>query len=262
MLIDAHAHLDRYGDELESALAEIAKHRIFTISTSMDLPSYERTLEIAKQCKFVLPAFGVHPWNAPAYADRLDELDDAAARSPVLGEIGLDYFFVDDPSQFPAQRKVFEYFLSAAAEQKKIVNLHTKGAEEEVLHLLDRYEIVRAIVHWYSGPLDVFREWVGRGTYFTIGVELLYSEHIQNIARELPMDQLLTETDNPGGPKGLTGTLGMPVLLKQVVRGLAELRGTTVESVIQTVHDNFARLIAPDPWLSKTCTRFFKVHGV
>ncbi|GAG02118.1 unnamed protein product, partial [marine sediment metagenome] len=108
MLIDAHAHLDRYGDALESALQEIAQHKIFTISNSLDLPSYKRNLEISEMCELVLPTFGVHPWMAPEYADRLEDLHIAIEQSPMLGEIGLDYYFVEDPAEYPAQRKVLE----------------------------------------------------------------------------------------------------------------------------------------------------------
>jgi TatD DNase family protein len=257
MLIDAHMHLDRYKDALPAALEEITRHRIFTISNSMDLPSYRRNLEISQTCAFVLPTFGVHPWNAHQYVERLEELSEAIAHSPMLGEIGLDYYFVDDASRYPAQRRVLEFFLAAAQAQEKIVNLHTKGAESDVLDLLRRYNIQRAIVHWYSGPLDVFRALVARGTYLTIGVEVLYSEHIQTLARELPAEQLLTETDNPGGPRGLIGALGMPLLIKDVVQALAELRASTPPAIEQTVQANFMRLIRDDARLSKTY-EFFK----
>lgn len=255
MLIDAHAHLDRYGDGLESALSEITQHGIFTISNSMDLPSYERNLEIARRCELVLPIFGVHPWNAPEYVDRLKDLSDALEHSPMIGEIGLDHHFVEDPSAYPAQRQVLEFFLTAANEQGKIVNLHTKGAEREILGLLDRYGIRRAIVHWYSGPLDVFGEMVERGVTFTVGVEVLHSDHIRAIARQVPSRQLLTETDNPGGPKSYTGALGTPLLVREVVEALARLRETTAEAVTETVQANLARLVEGDPRLCETHAR-------
>ncbi len=102
MFIDTHSHVDRYDlvDEqaLGSALAEITQHRILTISNSMDLPSYERNLEIGKMCSLVLPTFGVHPWNATEYANRLEDLSEAIEQSPMIGEIGLDHFFVKDTS--------------------------------------------------------------------------------------------------------------------------------------------------------------------
>lgn len=258
MLIDVHSHLDRYEDSLKSALAEIAQHRIFTISNSMDLPSYSRNLEIGKMSGLVLPTFGVHPWNAPAYVDYLGDLTNAIEQSPILGEIGLDYHFVEDVSLYPAQRKVFESFLTVAKEQEKIVSLHTKGAESEVLYLLNRYDIQRTIVHWYSGPIDIFRALVAGGTYFTIGVEVIYSDHIQTIARELPSQLLLTETDNPDGPKWLTHKLGMPLLIRDVIQVLAELRKETAEAIIKIVQTNFVRLIRDDPWLSETYARVFE----
>jgi TatD DNase family protein len=259
MLVDAHAHLDRYDlvgeGALDSALQQIAQHRIFTVSNSMDLASYARNLAIAEKCDLVLPVFGVHPWNAPQYAHRLEELREAIDKSPMLGEIGLDHHFVADASHYPAQRKVLAFLLAAAREQGKIVTLHTKGAEMEVLELLDRYEIHRAIVHWYSGPLNIFRELAARGLYFTIGIEVLHSEHIQTIARETPLERLLTETDNPGGPKEFIGGPGMPELVKEVVAGIAQARKSTAEAIAQTVHANLLRLVRDDPRLAETCAR-------
>ena len=250
MYIDAHSHVDRYElfDEqaLGPALAEITETKILTVSNSMDLPSYQRNLEIGEMCSWVVPIFGVHPWNAPEYAGRLDELSEAIEGSPMIGEIGLDYHFVQDVSAFPAQRKVFEFFLAAAREQEKIVTLHTKGAEREVLALLDQYDLPRVIVHWYSGPLEIVRELVARGAYFTVGVEVHYSEHIRTIAREIPARQLLTETDNPGGPKGFLGEFGTPALVQDVVRGVAEARGTTTEAIIRMVQANIYGLIRDD----------------
>ena len=253
MLIDAHAHLDRYEEDLEAVLEEINQNQIFTISTSMDVPAYERNLKIAGKCDLVLPTFGIHPWNAPEYAERLEELRDFIDRSPMIGEIGLDHYFVKDASQYSAQIKVFEFFLTAAREQGKVVNLHAKGAENEVLDLLRNYDIERAIVHWYSGPLDVLREMIDRGFYFTVGVEVLYSEHIQAIARSLPSERLLTETDNPAGRKWLAGAQAMPLLIKDVVQKLAELRKTTAEAIMETVQANFIRLIGNDERLLEAC---------
>ena len=258
MLIDAHAHLDRYEDKLESALEEINQNRIFTLSNSMDLPSYEENLNIGKKCELVLPTFGIHPWNAPEYADQLEDLKEIIEQTPIIGEIGLDYHSAEYAYQFSAQRKVFEFFLEKAKEQNKIVNLHTRGAEKEVLVLLKEYEIQRAIIHWYSGPLDILDKLVDEGTYFTIGVEILDSEHIKTIAQRLPMDRLLTETDNPGGQMWVKGILGMPSVIKEVIQVSAEVKNTTEQVIIQTVETNFARLIQDDPRLSEINAKFFK----
>ncbi len=82
-----------------------------------------------------------------------------------------------------------------------------------------------------------------RGIYFTVGVEVLYSPGIRAIARAIPRDLLLTETDNPGGLRWLAATSGMPGILVDVVEKLAELRGWTFEDTAQIVWDNFSRLM-------------------
>jgi TatD DNase family protein len=250
MLIDAHAHLDGYmglgAAALDKALAEIDLHKIFTISNSMDVPSYGRNVEIAARCPFVLPAFGIHPWNAHKYADRPEELSAFLDQSPLYGEIGLDHYFVKIKSRYPAQKQIFEFFLGAARDQDKIVIVHTKGAEAEALEILGRHAPLRVIVHWYSGPPDVFRQMVKSGFYFTVGGEVRRSEKIRAIAREIPADRLLTETDNPGGPRSYTRRPGSPADLLEIIRSLAVARGTTPDELVLTIKTNITDLIGND----------------
>jgi TatD DNase family protein len=89
------------------------------------------------------------------------------------------------------------------------------------------------------------------GFYFTIGVEVLFSQHIQDIARSLPAELMLTETDNPGGKESLTGTIGTPLLIKDIIAKLAEIRGTSDQIIMTTVHNNLIRLGDNDPWLAR-----------
>ena len=258
MLVDAHAHLDRYPDELLApALAEIRRASILTIATAMDLSSYERAKAIAARCPLVVPAFGIHPWNAPVYSDELRDqsLRRALDEALLFGEIGLDRRFVPNARTHPAQRAVFELFLAAARDQGKLVNLHTSGAEEEVCQLLERFGRPAAIVHWYSGPADAFARLLELGALFTVGVEVHFSPHIQALARIIPDDRLLTETDNPEGMEWLTGTPGMPLLVTDVVGKLAELRGTNPEGIVQTVEQNLFRLMRANRWLAPVAER-------
>ena len=249
MLIDAHAHVDKYGEDLDAALKEITERRIFTIATAMDLPSYKALRSIAERCDLVLATFGIHPRRAPEYANRLRELNPYIEASPAIGEIGLDFHWVKDRSEYSAQLKVLEYFLAAAREQNKFVNLHTKGAEKKILELLEHYDVKRAIIHWYSGPLDVFRAMAQFGAYFTVGVEVLYSDTIRAIAKEIPDHLLLTETDNPGGLKWLKGVVGMPKDIEKVVDAIAGVRSASPVSIIRTIHENCLQMMKDDPWL-------------
>ena len=251
MLIDAHCHLDRFEGNLGHALEQIKQHRIFTISNSMDLPSYEQNVRIARASDFVLPVFGIHPWNASEYVRCLKDIDQAISESPIIGEIGLDYYFVNETPLYDDQREVFEYSLRAASSQRKIVILHTKGAENETFQLLRQYDIERVIIHWYSGPWHILEAMVAHGFYFTIGVEVMFSQHIQDIAGYLPSELILTETDNPGGYKSITGTVGTPLLIKDVIRKVAEIRGTSAQVIMTTVQNNLIRIGGNDPWLAR-----------
>jgi len=249
MLIDAHVHLDRYGDLLDQALSDIKSRRIFTVATAMDIPSYLELQKLGERSDLILPTFGIHPRRAAEYAERLPEIGRYIESSPAIGEIGLDFHWIKDSSTYLAQRKVLTYFIAAAREQKKFVNLHTKSGEKEILDLLEKYDVRRAIVHWYSGPMDILRAMAEFGCYFTIGVEVRFSDYIKSIAQAVPEHLLLTETDNPGGLKWLSGEIGMPREIEKVIEVIAALRHSTPFQVEARVQANFLRLITGDPWL-------------
>jgi TatD DNase family protein len=247
VLVDCHTHLDKYSDdELADALAVVEERRIVTITVAVDPVSFREAERIARRSRFVVASFGIHPWEAPAWVDRLDELEDLTDRSPMVGEVGLDHRFVEDADQYDAQRAVFGHFLARAGKQAKVINLHCSGAEAETLELLQTHRCERVIVHWYSGPLEVLSEMIAAGYLFTVGVEVLTSEHIRAVAAAIPDGQLLTETDNPGGQRWLTGEVGMPAHLERVCAELARVRGVTSTEIENTVETNMSRLIGDD----------------
>lgn len=252
MLIDTHSHLDRYllgrfGGEIEPILRQIEEHRILTISNSMDPSSYRTNCRIAKNSEYVIPAFGIHPWNAHHYLNKTGLIRKLISMTDVVGEIGLDYFCVKDRDKYPAQKKILNLFLSESKD--KILSLHTKGAEEDVLDLLRKHGNKGVIIHWFSGSLDVLDEMIREGYYFSVVPEVKFSDHMQTILKKIPIAQILTETDNPGGPEGYMGGKGMPVLIESAIEGIARTKGKSPAQVERIVQDNFARLIEPLPAL-------------
>jgi len=225
MLVDAHAHFDQYTEHLDEAISQINDHQIFTVGVSMDIGSYLRTLELSKRSTYLKPAFGIHPWEASRYSTRLGDLDNYLIQTPMIGEAGLDFYYVKDRSLYEPQKAVFEYECEWAGRLGKIMNLHTKGAEKEVIETLDRFKLNGSIIHWYSGPIDLIEDYLAAGCYFTIGVEVLSSTEIEEIAREIPIDRLLLETDNPGGIEWYTNSIGMPVLIYDVLAKVAAVKG-------------------------------------
>jgi len=226
MFVDAHVHIDRYDEAmLGEALHQIETHRILTVCVAMDVPSYLRTKEIAACSPWLVPTFGVHPWAAPRYRDELALLDPSLAETPLIGEAGLDFHWVEDPSLYPVQVEVFRYQCGWAQRLSKPMNLHTKGAEREILQTLHEFGLRGSIIHWYSGPLELIDDYLALGCYFTLGVETMFSPLIEEIARHIPLERILLETDNPGGYEWLAGPVGMPVVLLDVLAKVAALKG-------------------------------------
>ena len=250
--VDAHAHLDEYPDTwLGAVLRQLEDDRIVTISTAMAPSAHERTLQIQERSPLVLATFGIHPWNAPHFVTSLEDFEPVLAASPMFGEIGLDFRNVREQQLYDLQERVFEFFLSAAKEQDKVVNVHTSGAEPEAPELLERYDIRRAIIHWYYGPVEPLLRMVARGYQFTFGCELLSSGYIESIAREIPAAQTLTETDNPGGPQWVFGEPAMPDLVKPLVQALAIIHRLDEMDMREQIRHNLLRLVDGEPRLKR-----------
>jgi TatD DNase family protein len=247
MLVDAHAHIDWYRDDLDQALSRIKTHRILTLAVAMDVPAYLRTRDISRDCPYVIPAFGIHPWEAPRYADNLHDLDPYLQETPVIGEAGLDFRYVKDKTLFPAQVKVFEYQCEWGARLSKPMNLHTKGAERQVLETVRRFGIRKSIIHWYSGPEDLIDAYLAQGCWFTVGVDVLNPRNTRRLAEILPLDRILLETDNPGGYEWVVGERGMPDLLLQIAEKVARIRGMPTDVLEEKLWQNWKEYCGIEP---------------
>jgi TatD DNase family protein len=247
MWIDVHTHLDRYDDEIDSALAQINTSHIVSICNSMDPESHRTGLNIAKRSPFVRPAFGVHPWNAPEVFDDLENIRVLAAQAELLGETGLDHCFVTDRHAYPQQKEIFNCFLLQAELGDKPISIHSKGAEREVLTALQRHRVKRAILHWYSGPPELLPAFIDYGCYFSVGPAVLLSAGFRALVEKIPQTRLLSETDNPGGYHSLCGKPGWPILIKEVVQALADLHRVSLKYEIQLIRENFETLYGPTP---------------
>lgn len=242
-MTDAHVHINEYGTNLPKALNQIRQLSIRTIAVSMDIPSYLETKRIANSEPFILPSFGIHPWKAPDYADRLDELDDLIKSAPAIGEIGLDHRFVENKNKYPAQELIFNYQLHSAEQFGKMVNLHTSGAEKLVLEYLQNRSLPAIVIHWYNGPMELVKDFLDLGAYFTIGVEIFDSDFIRTLASNLPEDRILTETDNPNGWEWLHGRIGFPNLIEFVEWEIAGIRKMPELEFSEIVSSNYKALL-------------------
>ncbi len=147
----------------------------------------------------------------------------------------------------PAVGSAFATMLDCAESDDKLVNIHSAGAEQTVLEMLRTRNLENVILHWYSGPVETLRALLDCGHHFTVGVAVLYDEQIRAIARYIPDDRLLTETDNPGGERFHTGRTGRPDLIAEIETCVADLRATDTEALCSLVKRNALRLLKPAP---------------
>ncbi len=248
MLVDVHNHFSYYNEDIDRALTDIRENGVLLVSVSIDIPSYEDTLKVARQSELILPVFGVHPMDAHEHINKLSEIRNLANEALMLGEIGLDRMWTEDLSQFPAQEKLLETFLEVAQHNDKIVILHVAGAETEVLSYLDCFSIRKAIIHDYYGPVKLVEKLIDRNLHFAFDRSYLeeYKSEIKGwhdrleIATMIPDDLFLVETDGPNKPPRR-----MPFeALQIVVERVAELRKTTPDEISDLSSKNFTRLIS------------------
>jgi TatD DNase family protein len=157
-----------------------------------------------------------------------------------IGEIGLDekYSSTGDGS---AQMESFLDQLRIAERLGKPVEVHSRGSEVRCLEVLGTFNLSRVLMHWFEGEPQL-PEVVSRGYFVSVGPALLYSKKMRRIARSLPPDRILTESDGPVSFGPLGGASG-PSLIPSVVFGLAEIRGQGFDDVERQVEENAKRFL-------------------
>ena len=195
----------------------------------MDEESYLKNIEISKKSDYIVPIFGIHPWRVKNNID-IDKFEYYIKNTPLIGEIGLDFHWIEDKDTYPHQIKVFEFFLQSAKKYDKYINIHTKGCEELILNLLKKYDISsQSIIHWYSGDKDTLKKLIDAKCYFTGSVDLGYIKHSKDIIKEIPANKLLAETDGPTALQWVNGTYGMPDEIKNVYKNICEIKNLDIE---------------------------------
>ena len=231
--LDLHIHLDKAGPDFLSP-------GVLYFASSVNRKSYDKTKALARLSPQVVPMFGIHPMTAGSEKADRKEAARLIGECGLIGEIGLDFHWVEDRSTDEAQRAVFRMFLSEAARSGAPPVIHTKGAEEEVLSCLEEFSLSNALIHWYSGPVSLIPAYVERGCFFTVGPDVLGGSEI---ARFIPRDRLLCETDNPTGMPWICGGEAKGDDIKRVYRKTASLLGIREGTLIKQCRENALRWI-------------------
>ena len=256
MLVDSHAHID--GEEFDADRDEVlARARAAGVGAILNVGtgdphsgSLERGVEVAGRYAGVYAAAGVHPHDARLYTDAAEErllgIVRGHERVVAWGEIGLDYHYDNSPRE--AQREVFRRQLRLARESGLPVIVHSREADEETVEILENEwaGASRAgVMHCFGGG-----EWMARRVLalgflisFAGNVTFKKAEPLREVARQVPLERMLVETDCPFlAPVPHRGRRNEPAFVADTARFLASLRGVGEEEFARATTENFARL--------------------
>ena len=146
--------------------------------------------------KHIRLALGLHPLLAAENRKELTLFKRLVDQTSYIGEIGLD-FSTEGIATKNEQISVLWEVLATIKGKKKIVSVHSRNAEKELLDMLCEFEIKNVIFHWYSGPVDLIPAIIERGFYFSINESMCRSKNGQSIIGKIPREKILTETDAP-----------------------------------------------------------------
>jgi TatD DNase family protein len=249
-MLDAHCHIDLYHDPHQTAL-EAERNRIYTLSVTR-LPSH--FLEARRHLsgfRYVQPALGFHPLLVAENFSEVSNLKSLIPLATYIGEVGLD-FCTARGAEKEQQIEVFEYILSLIRNQGKILSIHSRRAEAEVLKLLLQYDCRKSIFHWYSGSLSTLREIVEHGFYLSVNSQMLRTQTGRRIIEVVSPERILTETDGPFIK--INGRTSQPTDVKLVEFGLAEVWAMEHQEVSQLIAENFKRLLSEDAYATASAS--------
>ena len=257
MYVDSHCHLSFEGlaeriDEVRAAMAEAKVDRALVICTTLE--EFERVHGLATTHDNFWCTVGVHPDNEGVREPSVEDLIERSRLPRVLaiGETGLDYYRLGERSiaDMQWQRDRFATHIHAARATSLPLVVHTRSASVDTLALL-REEgggAVGGVFHCFTETAEVARAALDLGFFISFSGILTFrnAADLREVARLVPLDRLLIETDSPYlAPVPFRGRPNQPAYVPYVARQVAELRGLTEAAVAEATSQNFERLFRP-----------------
>lgn len=254
-LIDSHAHID--GPEFDADREDVIQRAhaagvaaILNVGTGdPHSGAFERAIELGRRHPLIYTAIGTHPHDARFYDDAAEEktraLIESGERVVAWGEIGLDFHYDNSPRD--VQVAVFKRQLRAARDLDLPVIIHTREAEAETIDILkSEYHDAarRGVFHCFSGSAVLGQRAIELDFMISFSgiVTFKKAEELRAIARDVPLDHLLIETDCPYlTPVPHRGKRNEPAYVVEVARCLADLHGMKIEELAHITTENFMR---------------------
>ncbi|HWQ88659.1 MAG TPA: TatD family hydrolase [Desulfitobacteriaceae bacterium] len=250
MIWDTHAHLDdpRFQKKYFAGVSERARLAGVTRITNVgfNLPSSQRSVQLAQDYEFIYAAIGVHPHNAvEVTADTWPSLLQLAKKPKVLawGEIGLDYYRNLSPRA--TQIEVFIQQIELANQAGLPIVIHSRDAYDDVMKIVREHPPAHGgAFHCYSSSWEMAKVFLKQGYYLSFAGPLTYknARHSVEVARHIPLDRFFVETDSPYlTPEPHRGQRNEPAFVREVIAKMAEIRGMSFEQIATLATDNARR---------------------
>jgi TatD DNase family protein len=244
MLIDTHCHL--FFDELKGDLSSVLKRaadlgvtKFICVGTNIE--DSKESYNLALDYENIFSTAGVHPHDTEEVAENyIDELYNLLKNKKVVavGEIGLDYF--KELSDISVQKKIFAEQLELAQKINKPIVFHNRDSDDDIINTLSEFPNVYGVAHCFSSTYDVAKKLIDMGFYISFSGNLTFkNSHLPDVAKRLPIDRLLVETDSPFlSPVPHRGKTNEPGRARFVADLLARLHNLSINEVAQITTTN------------------------
>jgi TatD DNase family protein len=253
MYFDSHCHLDRidltdFNDSFPNLINDIKTEKVTRmICISVNLESFDSMYQLIKPYDHIYCSVGVHPDYKEVTEPTVDDLCILVEGEKVVavGETGLDYIKTGNNMEW--QRKRFITHIEAARECKLPLIIHTRNARQDTLDLLRQHKAheVGGVLHCFTEDWAMAEQAIDLGFYISISgiVTFKQATAVQEMAKQIPEDKLLIETDSPWlSPVPFRGKVNHPGRVRHVAEKLAEIRNTSLEALAESTFKNANRL--------------------
>ncbi|WP_462319781.1 TatD family hydrolase [Halochromatium sp.] len=255
MFVDSHCHLDRvdltpYAGDFSQMLSRAGEAGVkHMLCVCIDLEHYAAMRDLVSAYPNISVSVGVHPNEQDVREPSVEDLQRLGADPAVvaIGETGLDYHYNDGDLDWQRQR--FRVHIEAARSLDKPLIIHTRDAREDTIAVMREAgaEAAGGVMHCFTETWDMAKQALDLGFYISFSGILTFknAESLRDVARAVPLERLLIETDSPYlAPVPHRGKKNEPRFVSHVAAQVAELRGLSVEAVAELTSKNFYRLFS------------------
>jgi len=255
MLIDSHCHIDlmdyeKLGGDPSTAVAYAHENGIgHMLCVSVNLEQYPNMLDTIKEMPKVFASVGVHPNEQEGVDPSVEQLIELADNPKVvaIGETGLDYFRSDGDLEW--QRDRFRRHIEAAKQTGKPLIIHSREAKQDTIKLLqeENAQEIGGVMHCFAEDWEMAQQAMDLNFYISFSgiVSFKSATTLQDVAKRVPLDRMLVETDSPWlAPVPFRGKTNQPAYVKYVAETIAKLRDDSVDNIAKATTDNFFRLFS------------------